>query len=341
MLNQNNQNDVIVEVTVKKLNPVVKFIKENLLLTCIIASIFIGFGMGIGLREVKWSHPDDKLWFTLPGLLFIRSLELLILPVVFVGVIAATSSLSAKSNLKMTLISIGLCFLSHILATLTALAGSLIYIAVAETEEAVVIAPTEPQKQKTVYDIIVDILRNLIPKNIVKAATNQEITRYYWNGNETNTFTRKIEYIEGSNILGVLSFALLIGLASSVLEEKSKLFRDFFKSLNDVIILTLRWLITLAPIGIASLIIEACFEVEDFGESFKKIGLFTGICIAALLFYGVIVLSLLIFITIRKNPFPYYASFLEPSLLAFASGSGAVCIHKGVFIEFKIYYPVY
>lgn len=174
-------------------------------------------------------------------------------------------------------------------------------------------------------------MRNLIPKNIVKSATNQELTRYYYLDNSTGTprFRRSVEYIEGTNILGVLTFAILIGLSASMQEEKAKLFRDFFKSLNDVVILCLRWLITMAPIGIASLIIEACFEVDDFGETFKQIGLFTGLCVAALLFYGVVVLCLLIFISIRKNPFPYYAYFLEPSLLAFASGSGAVCIHKG------------
>lgn len=193
----------------------------------------------------------------------------------------------------------------------------------------------DPTKQKTVYDIIVDILRNLIPKNIIKAATHQEMTKYYYNANKsaingTEEFDRVVEYIDGSNILGVLSFSVLIGLSASMLHDRVGIFRDFFKALNDIIILCLRWLITIAPIGIASLIIDACFEVEDFGDSFRKIGLFTGICIAALLFYGVIVLCLLIFITIRKNPFPYYAYFLEPALLAFASGSGAVCIHKGI-----------
>lgn len=107
-----------------------EFVRENLLLVAILISILIGFGMGIGLRQVQWSNSDDKLWFTLPGMLFIRSLEMLILPVIFVGVISATSSLSAKSNLRMTVISIGFCVLSHILACITALCGSLIYITV-------------------------------------------------------------------------------------------------------------------------------------------------------------------------------------------------------------------
>ncbi len=192
------------------------------------------------------------------------------------------------------------------------------------------------EKQKTTYDIIADILRSLVPKNIIKAATNQEITRYVLNENQT-TYKRTVQYIEGTNILGILVFALLIGLATSVLDEKAKLFRDFFKAANDVVILVLKWLILLAPIGIASLIIEAIIDIEDLGESFKRIGLFAGVCVAVLIFYGTFVLGLMVFVLTRKNPFKYYYYFLESMLLAFASTSGAVCIHKNLEIcEHKV-----
>ena len=148
--------------------------------------------------------------------------------------------------------------------------------------------------------------------------------------NKNLTYDRKVEYIEGTNILGVLVFSLLIGLATSVLDEKAKLFRDFFKAANDVVILVLRWLILVAPVGIASLIIDAIISVEDLGQSFKQIGLFTGVCIGVLLFYCVVVLGGMLFVFTRTNPLKYYYFFMEPMLLAFASTSGAVCIHKSL-----------
>ena len=86
----------------------------------------------------------------------------------------------------------------------------------------------------------------------------------------------------------------------------------------------------LAPIGIASLIIEAILSVEDLGESFKQIGVFAGLCVGVLLFYGVVVLGLLVFAFTRQNPVKYYYYFLEPMLLAFASTSGAVCMQKNI-----------
>ncbi|CAF0783862.1 unnamed protein product [Brachionus calyciflorus] len=307
-----------------------KILKNNWLLVSILLGILIGFGLGIGLKNAKFIDKDSIQWFTLPGNLFIRSLELLIVPVVFVGVVAATGSLSAKSNLKISLICVGLCLLTHILATLTGLAGSLILVGLS-SNEIQQNAGSSVGKQKTTYDIIADILRNLIPKNIIKATTNQELTRYYpVEGSNFTKFTKKVEYIEGTNILGVLVFALLIGLSASILDKKAELFREFFKACNDVVILVLRWLILIAPIGITSLIIEAIYDVDDLGDSFKRIGLFAGLCVAALLLYAIVVLGGMVWLFTRKNPFKYYYSFLEPMLLAFASTSGAVCIHKSI-----------
>ncbi len=147
---------------------------------------------------------------------------------------------------------------------------------------------------------------------------------------KNGTYKRSVESVEGSNILGILFFAILIGLSASVLDQKVQIFKDFFKAANDIVIQVLKWLILLAPIGIASLIIEAMLEINDLAESFKSIGLFTGLCVAALLFYGVVELAALLFIFTRTNPFKYYYFFLEPMLLAFASTSGAVCIHKSL-----------
>ena len=318
-------NDTL--VTIKRPSRIVIFLKENFLLFSIFTAILLGFSIGIGLKNSSLTK-EDLLWFMLPGNLFIRSLEMLIVPIVFLSIVEATSSLSAKSNLKVTLICVILSFLTHLLGSLCGLGG--VFVVNLLSQKSLI----EPEfsvveKQKTTYDIIADILRNLITKNIFKATTDTEITKYVLK-NHTNV--RTIQYIEGTNILGILVFALLIGLSSSVLDEKAKAFRDFFKSANEIIVLILNWLIVLAPIGIASLIMEAIIEIDDLGESFKTIGVFTGICVAILILYSLCVVSLLTFIVTRKNPFKYYYYFLDSMLLAFATTSDILCIQKNLVI---------
>lgn len=222
-----------------------KFITNNFLLISIIFSIILGFGIGFGIRSSSWNDPDIVQWLKFPGDLFIRALELFIVPIVFVGVVAATSSLSAKNNLKLTSICVGLIFLTHILATFTGVIGSLLLKELSTNNQNETLSnPFANEKQKTTFDIITDILRNLIPKNIIKTTTNQEITKYITIGvnsqNET-IYKRNIEFIDGTNVLGLLVFALLLGLASSALDKKAEVFKEFFKSANDVIILSRKY----------------------------------------------------------------------------------------------------
>lgn len=305
-------------------------IRNNLLLFSIFISLVIGFSIGSILKKYDVDSAIT-VWFKLPGLLFIRCLELLILPVIFIGVVAATSTLSAKNNVRITLICVFFIFVTHLIAVITGHIGSLILkaVSISQTDTFKTDSSFSNHIQKNAYDIVSDILRNIIPKNIIKSATHQEITKLIKDSNGT-LVKKSVQYIDGTNLLGILFFAVLIGLATSVLDTKVTIFRQFFQSANEVVIYCLSWIIIFSPIGIASLIIEAILEVENVEESFKKIGIFAAVCSATLIFYGLVVLSLLVFIFTRHNPFKYYLHFIEPALLAAASTSGAVCMFKSL-----------
>ena len=302
-------------------------LKKNIFLICVLISLAVGFAIGIILKRTNLSDSINN-WFKLPGLLFIRCLELLILPVIFVGVLSATASLSAKNNVRITLYCVFLIVLTHFLAVMTGLGGSLILRSILINKNSTITnqmqLSSNLSNKKTAYDIISDILRNFMPKNIIKSTTHQEITQIDLNGNKS------VQYIEGTNLLGILFFAILIGLATSVLETKGLLFKEFFKSANEIMIKCLSWIIICSPVGIASLIIEAVVDEDNVEEGFKKIGLFAAICSAALFFYAIFILAGLVLITMKQNPFKYFLHFLEPALLAAASTSGAVCMHKSL-----------
>ena len=121
---------------------------------------------------------------------------------------------------------------------------------------------------------------------------------------------------------------MLIGIASNRLD--TKLVRDFFRSLYDCSLLSLTWLIKLAPLGICSLIIEAVFEIEDFGTSVRQIAIFALVCTISIVTYGSVFLIAIFMIIVRKNPIKYFYYFIEPVLIAFATTSGYVCIQKTI-----------
>lgn len=179
------------------------FLKNNWFLICILVSIVIGFLIGVGLKSTSWAGTDKVLWFTLPGELFIRALSMLILPVIFIGVVSATSSLSPKVNLRLTLVSLGLILLTHVIAAMCAMGGAFVIKQIvivpalkATSNESVILSNLE--NSKTTYDIFADILRNLLPKNLVKATTHQELTRYAPSTLNSSFFERNVSYIDGN-----------------------------------------------------------------------------------------------------------------------------------------------
>ena len=120
--------------------------------------------------------------------------------------VSATSSLSPKNNIRMTFISLGIILLTHILAVLCALAGTFIVKEIgvesnilnsAKNNQSSSILLSNKENQKTTYDIISDILRNLIPKNIIKATTHQELTKYAPSPMNKTIFKRNVTYIDG------------------------------------------------------------------------------------------------------------------------------------------------
>lgn len=310
------------------------WLKSNLMFIAIILSIIIGFSIGLGIRLSSLSENDNKLWFTLPGKLFIRSLELLIIPVIFFGVVSATSMLNPKTNAKLSLICVIFIYGSHLVACVLGITSSFAFSLMSNnrTNNAFIKNSKIQRIEKNFYDIVSDIFRSLIPKNIIRATINQEITKYnpVEDENGTITFKRSVVFIDGTNLLGILVFALFIGIASSIIGEKGAAFRSFIESTNYVFTKVLSWFIMIAPIGIASLIIDTVLDINDFKQTLAEIGLLTVLVTSTCLFYGIIVLSIVLFLFIRKNPFIYFLYFAEPILLAFASTSGAVCIHKAI-----------
>ena len=317
-----------------------KILKSNYMIISITIGIFVGFLVGIALKLT--SHNGDSelaLWFKLPGQLFLRSLQLLILPVIFFGVVTATSSFNIKSNARLSITCLLITILSNIFGSLIGVFGSLAFNLISSNKNDANKKEIEEKSinmDRSIYDIVSDLLRNMIPTNIFKATLFQELTQYTMlnetsiNGTMMATTKRRIVEMQNTNVLGILVFAILIGIAAGVIKEKGEAFRSFIQSVNQVVITVLRWLISLAPLGIGSLIIDAVLEIKDFQQTFKGVWIFAAIVASCCLFYSFVFQALIVFLFTRRNPFIYLPKLIEPLILAFASTSGAVCMPRSM-----------
>lgn len=133
---------------------------------------------------------------------------------------------------------------------------------------------------------------------------------------------RVIQYRSGTNMLGIVFFCLAFGTILSTLGEKGEVVIKFFSAIFEVImkmvILICMWL---SPIGISSVIMGKILDVDDLSLVISQLLLFIITVASGVFFYQFIVLQLIYFLVVRKNPFKFYAELVQPMLYAFATAS--------------------
>ncbi|KAH7961003.1 hypothetical protein HPB52_000738 [Rhipicephalus sanguineus] len=95
-----------------------KFAKEHLFLLLTLAGVIAGVVLGLGLRHANPSESTIVL-IGMPGEVFMRSLRMLVLPMMIASIITGSANLSGKAKGKMALLTFSI-FIS------TSFVGSLI-----------------------------------------------------------------------------------------------------------------------------------------------------------------------------------------------------------------------
>lgn len=139
---------------------------------------------------------------------------------------------------------------------------------------------------------------------------------------EEREMIRVISYRSGTNTLGIVFFCLTFGTILGTIGEKGQVVISFFSAIFEVImkmvILTCMWL---SPIGISSVIAGKILDVEDLNLIISQLLLFIITVASGVFFYQFIVLQLIYFSIIKKNPFKFYAELIQPMLYSFATAS--------------------
>ena len=162
----------------------------------------------------------------------------------------------------------------------------------------------------TTVDTLMDLARNLFPSNLFRATLKQYRTNLVYPDPSSGldpldkyTWDIKGEYTNGSNILGLALFAVVVGLAIGHLGEKGRPLLEFFTSLSETMMLVTRGLICLAPVGVLSLIIGQVLSIDDLGQIIGKLGFYFMTVLLGLFIHGFVILPLIFVIFTQRLPF--------------------------------------
>ena len=132
-----------------------------------------------------------------------------------------------------------------------------------------------------------------------------------------------------ANFLGLIVFAILLGLALSACQDESdnahiKTILSGLTGLNDALYRIVGWVMSYAPIGVFALSVVnfGVYGPSILGPYLKVVlGIVVGILIMIFVIYG-----LLIKITTGESPITFFRACKEPMLTAFATRSSAAAL---------------
>lgn len=138
----------------------------------------------------------------------------------------------------------------------------------------------------------------------------------------TNMVSNPIDALMNANFLGILVWAVLLGLVLRKAKESTK---GVIEDLSDAISQIVGWVIQLAPLGVMGLIFTA---VSENGVTvFRDYGKIIALLVAVMLIDALIINPIIVFTQVRENPYPLVLRCLKDSgITAFFTRSSAANI---------------
>ena len=262
--------------------------------TRILLSMFLGifFGSLINNLFLDYSLVVFSIEiFSALGTIFISSLKLMVVPLVFFSLVTGVAQITDSS--KLGSISIKAIFL-YLATTSIAISLALFFSnfinigsGAGLISEAKFVTPTPPSLK--------EVFVNIFPTNPIAAMANGEM-------------------------LQIIVFSLLVGLGVKSLSSSENLI-NFFVSGNNLMLKIVELIIWFAPIGIFCLLTDI-FSQIGFSIIYDLAGYFF-LLIAVLMFHGIFVYSFFLYFFTGLNPIVFYSKLKEVILFAFSTSSSS------------------
>ncbi|NXM35469.1 SATT protein, partial [Oxyruncus cristatus] len=309
------------------------FLRRNALVLLTVSGVVAGVALGAAVRGAALS-PAQVAYLAFPGELLLRMLRMVILPLVVCSLVSGAASLDTRS-----LGRLGGIALAYFLGTTLLASGLAVALGFIVRPGAGASALNTPGMglpgalpSKETVDSFLDLVRNLFPANLVAAAFRTYATEYKMllrNTTSGNVTLEKIPVgseIEGMNILGLVLFALVLGVALKKLGQEGEDLIRFFNSFNEATMVLVSWIMWYVPIGIMFLVGSKIVEMEDIVLLVTSLGKYIFASILGHFIHGGIILPLIYFAATRQNPYRFLLGLITPLATAFATCSSSATL---------------
>ncbi len=137
-------------------------------------------------------------------------------------------------------------------------------------------------------------------------------------------FQNPFKALAQGDILAVVIIALFLGIALVVGGERYRNLRQLIQELNELCLLVVGWIMRLAPLGIAALLLQ--LVASQNSALLYSLGHFIAVVVGSTLFHGIVVLPLMLYVVTRVTPLHFWRGSREALITAFATSSSAATL---------------
>jgi serine/threonine transporter len=254
----------------------------------LVKRILIGIVIGVVLAL---TIPDSANWITVFGSLFVSALKSVAPILVLFLVMSAISQHKSGHQTNMKSIIILYALSTFLAGTVGVIASFLFPVSLSLVTGAENLAPPSG---------IVEVLRTLV----------------------FNVVDNPIRALINANYIGILTWALLLGIA---LRNAADTTKNMLAHFSDAIAQIVKWVIQLAPLGIMGLVFESI--TTNGLASLLDYGKLLLILVGCMLISALVINPLIVYFHIRRNPYPLVMKCLkESAITAFFTRSSAANI---------------
>jgi len=232
--------------------------------------------------------------FHVIGQIFVNSLKMLVVPLVFISLVCGTCSLSDPKALGRVG---GKALVLYLFTTGVAISLAILFAVMFAPGEGASFPPAEytPKEGKSFINVLIDI----VPTNPIAAMSD-------------------------ANMLQLIIFSILFGVSIALVGDAGNRIKDIFNELNNVVMKLVAIIMNLAPYGVFCLIAKL-FGSLGFASILPLMSYFF-LVIFVLILHATLTYPLLLSILTGLNPVTFLMKMRPTMLFAFSTASSNATI---------------
>uniref|UniRef100_A0A8C2QT59 Amino acid transporter n=1 Tax=Capra hircus TaxID=9925 RepID=A0A8C2QT59_CAPHI len=347
---------------------VLRFLRRNAFILLTVSAVVIGVSLAFALRPYQLSYRQIK-YFSFPGELLMRMLQMLVLPLIVSSLVTGMASLDNKATGRMGMRAA----VYYMVTTVIAVFIGILMVTIIHPGKGSKEGLHREGRIETIptADAFMDLFKTqystrLVTRTVVRTDNGSElgspmppssslengtgllenVTRALGTLQEVLSFEETVPVpgsANGINALGLVVFSVAFGLVIGGMKHKGRVLRDFFDSLNEAIMRLVGIIIWYAPVGILFLIAGKILEMEDMAVLGGQLGMYTLTVIVGLFVHAGGILPLIYFLITHRNPFPFIGGILQALITAMGTSSSSAtlpitfrCLEEGLGVDRRI-----